>query len=145
MTHMGASALRRTRPLQLQFFLTLPERAQPERVESDKTGRVAVVIGDRPLLEGDQVLVVKRVGTFAADHDGVAFIELEPHFATDELLTAINRGLKHFALWCEPEAVVYELCIFRHQLVLEMHGAAVERNRLNATMGRMQDGAARRL
>ncbi len=44
------------------------------------------------------------------------------------LLAVVDRRLQHLALGREPEAVVDELGIARHQLVLQMHGAAVERD-----------------
>src|SRR5204863_952904 len=57
----------------------------------------------------------------------------------------VDRGLEHFAFRAEPEAVVDEFGIFRHQLVFEMGGAAVERDRFDAAMGGIKNGAARRL
>src|SRR5205807_8272853 len=44
-----------------------------------------------------------------------------------------------------PEAVVDQLGVTRHQLVLEMRGAAVERDLLDAAVRRQQDRAAGRL
>src|ERR1700726_3064411 len=45
-------------PLQPQLLLALAERAQPQRVEFDKTRRVAVIVGDGAFLEGDEILIV---------------------------------------------------------------------------------------
>src|SRR5258708_38118621 len=75
----------------------------------------------------------------------MAFIELQAHRALDVLLALVDQRLQHLALGREPEAVVDELGIARHQLVLEMRGAAVERDAFDAAMGAMQDGTAGRL
>ena len=45
----------------------------------------------------------------------------------------------------EPEAVIDQLGIFRHELVLEMRGTPVERGRFHRAVGGKQDGAARGL
>src|ERR1700679_176994 len=75
----------------------------------------------------------------------MALVELQPHRALDLLLALVDEGLEHVALGREPEAVIDELGIARHQLVLEMGGAAVERDALDAAMGGVEDGAAGRL
>src|SRR5438132_4629588 len=66
-------------------------------------------------------------------------------FPYTTLFRSIDRGLQHFAFRREPEAVVDQLGIARHQLVLEVRRPAIERDLLDAAMGREQDGAARRL
>ena len=104
------------------------EKITPQGVELDEAGRVAVVVGDGAFLEGYEVLVVKRVRALAADHRDITLVKLEPHLAADEFLAAVNGSLEHCALRGEPEAVIDKLGIFRHQLVLEMHGTAVERD-----------------
>ena len=43
--------------IELQFAPALAERAQPQRVELDEAFGVAMVVGDRAFLEGDQLLV----------------------------------------------------------------------------------------
>ena len=57
----------------------------------------------------------------------------------------IDRRLQHLALRREPEAVVNEFGIFRHQLILEMGGAAIERDGFDGAMAAKHDGTARRL
>src|SRR6202047_2654562 len=52
------------------------------------------------------------------------------------------RGWKHLALRRKPESIVDEFGIFRHQLVLQMGGAAIERDLLDAAMGEIKDRAA---
>src|SRR6056297_510769 len=47
-------------------------------------------------------------------------VELEPHRAGDMLLAAVDRRLQHLALGAEPEPVIDQLRIARHQAVLEM-------------------------
>ena len=85
-----------------------------------------------------------RSALAAGRHD-VALVELEPHLARDALLALVDRGLQHFALGREPEAIVDQLGVARHQLVLEVARAAVERDGLDGAMRREQDRAARRL
>jgi hypothetical protein len=63
----------------------------------------------------------------AADHGDAALVELERRLTADEFLTAVDGGLRRFPLRREPEAGANELRILRDQLVLEMHGATVER------------------
>ena len=54
----------------------------------------------------------------------------------------IDRGLQHLALRREPEAVVDQLGIARCQLVLQMRGAAIERQLLDAAVREVIDRAA---
>ena len=54
----------------------------------------------------------------------------------------VDGGLEHLALGREPEAVVDQVGVFDRQLVLQMHGPAVEGDRLDAAVGGQQDGAA---
>ncbi len=75
----------------------------------------------------------------------MTLVKLQPHRAFDVFLALVYQRLQHLALGREPEAVIDELGIARHQLVLEMGGAAVERDALDAAMGAMQDGATGRL
>src|SRR3546814_15804044 len=56
----------------------------------------------------------------------------------------VDGRLQHLAVGREPEAVVDELGIFRHQLVLEVRGAAVERDAFDTTMRPRIDFAAGR-
>ena len=60
-------------------------------------------------------------------------------------LALVDCRLKHLALGREPEAVVDEARVFRHQFVLEVHRAAVERDALDAAVRGEQDGPAGRL
>src|SRR6516164_2374579 len=80
-----------------------------------------------------------------ADDPDRALIELEPYCALNVLLALVDQRLQHLALGREPEAVVDELGVARHQLVLQMRRAAVERDALDAAMGGIKDGTARRL
>src|SRR5439155_6266046 len=140
-----AAAPRTKGSLELQLPPALPQCPQPQRVEPDEARCVAVVVGNGALLEGDEVLVIERIGTLAADYRDAALVELEPHAAADEFLALVDRRLQHLTLGREPEAVVDQLGIFRHQLVLEVRRATVERDLLDAAMRRDQDGAAGRL
>src|SRR5208337_1099930 len=108
------------RASEFQLTLALPQRTQPQRVEADKARRVALVVSDRTLLERHQVLIVERIFALAPDDADIALVELEPHAAGDEFLAAVDRGLQHVALGREPEAIVNQLGVLRHELVLEM-------------------------
>src|SRR5262245_7072286 len=74
----------------------------------------------------------------------MALVALHPHGATHLLLALVDQRLQHLAFRREPEAVVNQLGITRHDLILEMRGAAVERDRFNAAMGDLPDRTARR-
>src|SRR4029453_11230140 len=74
-----------------------------------------------------------------------ALVELQADRAVDLGLAMVDRRLQHLPLGREPKAVVDQLRIARHKLLLEMRSAAVERQLLDRPMGGMVDGAARRL
>src|SRR3546814_3243860 len=65
-------------------------------------------------------LAVEAERRLAADDAGVALVKLEADGAGDVRLAMVDRRLQHLAFGREPEAVVDELGIFRHQLVLEV-------------------------
>src|SRR3546814_16176704 len=88
---------------------------------------------------------VEAEGRLAADDARVALIELEPDSAGDVRLAVVDRRLQHLALGREPETVVDELGIFRHQLVFQVRRAAVERDAFDAAVGAGVDFAAGRL
>ena len=77
--------------------------------------------------------------------DDRALEELEAHGAGHPALALVDRGLQHRALGREPEAVVDERGVARHQLVLQVGGRAVERQALDRAVGGDQDRAPRRL
>src|SRR5258708_15545040 len=118
--------------LLLRTALAQAAQAEPERIQLDEAFGVALVVGAGIFLEGDVLHGVERLGRLAADHRGVALVELQPHRAADVLLALVDQRLQHLALGRIPEAVIDQLGIFRHQLVLEMAGAAVERDLLDA-------------
>src|SRR5258708_4449917 len=113
-------------------------QSQAKRIELDEALGIALVV-DEVLLEGDVCEAVERLRRFAPDHPHMALVELEAHRALDMLLALVDERLEHLALGREPEAVVDHLGIARHQLVLEMRRAAVERDALDAAMGAVQD------
>ena len=57
-------------------------------------------------------------------------------------LAFINRRLQHYPLRGKPKAIINQLGITRHQLVFQMHRAAIQRDGFDAAMGRQQDCAA---
>src|SRR5205823_7215907 len=107
--------------------------------------RIAVVVIAAAFLEGYQVLVVKRLLALTAHHRRVALVELHRGAAGYMLLALVDRRLKHLALGREPEAVVDEARVARHQLILKVHRAAVERDALDPAVRREQDRTAGRL
>jgi hypothetical protein len=64
----------------------------------------------------------------------MTLVELQPYCARDVFLAAVDQGLQHLALGRIPEAVVDQLRVARHQLVLQVRRAAVERDALDAAM-----------
>src|SRR3546814_18624141 len=79
-------------------------------------------------------LAVEAERRLAADDAGVALVKLEADGAGDVRLAMVDRRLQHLAFGREPEAVVDELGIFRHQLVLEVRRAAIERDAFDTAM-----------
>src|SRR3546814_3749636 len=73
-----------------------------------------------------------------------ALVKLQAYGAGNLGLAMIDRRLKHLALRREPEAVVDQFRITRHQFVLEVRRAAIQRQLLDPAMRREQNGAARR-
>src|SRR3546814_19958523 len=83
---------------------------------------------------GHVALAVQAVRRLAADDAGIALVELEPHGARHLLLAMVDRGLEHLALRREPEAVVDQLRIARHKLVLQVGRAPVEGDAFDPAM-----------
>src|SRR5262249_4982051 len=111
---------------------------QSQRVEPDKAVGLALVV-DSVLLKSDVAEAVEALRRTAADDTGRALVELEPHLTLDMLLALVDQRLQHLALGREPEAVVDQLGIARHQLVLQMRGTAVECQAFDPAMGGLQD------
>src|SRR5208282_6928865 len=122
--------------------LSFRQGAQTQSVKLDEAGGIAMIIGDSPFLEGHQFLIVKRIGALSANHRHIAFVELYPNPSRDFFLALVDQTLQQFAFRSEPEAVVDELGIFGHELILEMSGAPVEGDRLDATMAEIKDRAS---
>src|SRR6185437_15539647 len=117
---------------------------QAQRVELDETSRVPLIV-DLVFLEGDVREAIEALRRFAPDDPRRTLVELQPYRALDMFLALVDQRLEHLALGREPEAVIDQLGIARHQLVLQMRGVAVERDAFDAAMRGMEDGAARRL
>src|SRR5207302_11348596 len=103
------------------------------------------LVVDGVRLEGDVGEAVEASRRLSADDARRTLVELQARHALDILLALVDQRLQHLALRGEPEAVVDQLGIARHQLVLQMRGAAVEGQALDRAMGGLQDGSARRL
>src|ERR1700730_18677868 len=117
---------------------------QAQRIEPDEALGVALVV-DRVLLKGDVAEAVEALRRPPADNPGRSLVELEAHDPLDILLALVDQRLEHLALGREPEAIVDQLGVTRHQLVLQMCCTAVEGQALDPAMRRLQDRAARRL
>jgi hypothetical protein len=90
------------------------QQLQPQRVQLDEALRVLLVVGAGVFLEGDMRLGIERVVGPAGDGAGGALVELHADGAGDMLLRFVDQGLQHLALGREPEAVVDQLRIARH-------------------------------
>src|ERR1700693_3347122 len=115
-------------------------QAQAECAQLDEAFGVALIV-DLVFLEGDMGEAVEALGRFAPDDPRQAFIELQAHRAVHMLLAGVDERLQHQPFGRVPEAVIDELGIAWHQFVLQMRGAAVEGNALDAAMGGVQQGA----
>src|SRR5262249_18497084 len=136
-TRYGCKAVRRSG---LGSALAERPQAQPQRVQLDEALGVALVVGALIFFEGHMLHGVERLRRLAANNGSVALVELEPHRAGDILLAPVDQRLQHLALGRIPEAVVDQLGVFRHQLVLEVRRSAIERDGLDAAMSGVEDG-----
>src|SRR5277367_5625946 len=82
----------------LRAALTQAAQAEAERVQLDEAFGVALVVGAGVFLEGDVLHRIERLWGLAADHRGVALVELEPHRAAHILLALVDQRLQHLAL-----------------------------------------------
>ena len=89
--------------------------------------------------------MVDGVGRLPADRPAGALEEFHPDPARDPVLAGVDGRLEHPPLGREPETVVDQLRIARHELVLEVGGAPVEHDALEPAPGRQQQRAAGRL
>src|SRR5829696_5749155 len=88
---------------------------QPQRVQLDEALGVELVVGALVLLERHHLHRIEAVRALAADAGHVALVQLHPHPAGDGSLTLVDQRLQHAAFRAEPEAVVDQLGIARHQ------------------------------
>src|SRR5690606_38444237 len=73
------------------------EGAQAKRVEPDEALSILLVVGAAVVLEGDEVVAVKRLQRTASGHDDVALVELQPDLSLDVLLGLVDERLQHLA------------------------------------------------
>ena len=114
--------------IKLELAPSLTERAQAQRIELDESLGIAVVVSHCALFESHEILVVERIFALAADNSDIAFVELELYAAGHKFLALVDCHLQHFALRREPETIIDQFGIFRHQLVFEMRSAAIDRS-----------------
>src|SRR5207237_6769167 len=79
-------AQRNAARLLVEFLPAHAKRAQSQRVEPDEALGVLLVVGALVVLEGHKRGGIQRFHAFAAGHQHVALVELEPHLALDVLL-----------------------------------------------------------
>ena len=72
----------------------------------------------------------------------MTLVEFQADGAGDMGLAGVDGGLQHGAFRAEPETVVDQFGITRHQLVLEVHRAAVQRDGFDTAVRLKQQGAA---
>ena len=85
---------------------------------------------------------IQRIGRLAPHHACHALVEFQPDSAVDLLLAEVARGLQHLTLRAEPQPVINQFRIARHQFVLQMRGSTIERDLLYPAMGPGVDLAA---
>mmetsp|Transcript_21925 Transcript_21925/g.47855 ORF Transcript_21925/g.47855 Transcript_21925/m.47855 type:complete len:270 (+) Transcript_21925:619-1428(+) len=116
--------------------------AQAQGLQLDEATCIRLVVEPLVVLKRGNDLVVEGVGRLAAQHDDVALVQLQLHSTCAVLLGLVNEGLQRLPLGAEPEAIVDELSIAGHQLILEVRLLAVQGDGLNGAVGIQQDGAA---
>src|SRR3546814_20956551 len=79
---------------------------QPQRVEADEAGGVALVVAARPFLEGDEILVIERQWTLPADPRGVALVQLHSDGAAPMLLALVYQRRQPLPPRRAPDAVL---------------------------------------
>src|SRR5262244_64974 len=117
---------------------------QAERVQVDEALGVLLSV-DAVGFEGHEVRAVEGVRRAAPRHGDRALVELEPDRARDVALHLVDEPLERLALGGEPEAVIDHLRVARHEGIAQVQELAIESDGLQGAVGRMEDGAARRL
>ena len=130
------------------MVLTLPpggppgHRPQSQSIQLDETLGVSLVVSPLVLLEGGDGLVEEGVVGLPPYDLDVALVEPYPDPAIHPGLRVVDGHLEHFPFGAEPEAVVNQLGVPGHQLVLEVGHAPVQGDRLHGPVGLKQDGPA---
>src|SRR3546814_12387780 len=101
-----------------------------------ETFRIALIISACIILERHHLLAIERIRRLPSDYMHAALVKLQPYGAGNLSLAMINRRLKHLALRREPEAVVDQFRIARHQFVLEVRRATIQRDRKSVVWGK---------
>lgn len=78
----------------------------------------------------------------AGDGAGRAFVKLDADGAGDVFLRMVDQGLQRLTLGREPEAIIDQFSIARHDAVFQMTRTCIQRDLFDATVGFQQDGAA---
>jgi hypothetical protein len=94
---------------------------QSQRVQSDETGRIALVERRRVAFHCCDPWIIKALRAFPASNDDVALVKLETHNARDVALRFYNQRLERFAFRREPKAVANELAVFCNEGVARVH------------------------
>ena len=115
---------------------------EAKRIETDEAGGIVLIVGFfGSAFHGSHLFTVKAVWRAASRGHGLAFVELETDFSTDLCLRVVDHGLEGIAFWCEPEAVVNELCILRNEAIPDGHDLAVQGEGLKVAVSVQEDGA----
>src|SRR5438067_498604 len=143
----GATGGARRQCLSLSpFAAELRLDAHAQRVEPNEARGILLVVRAAIVLERRDSGIEKRIRRRIAPYDHrAALVELHAHRAIDVPLRGIDQGLQHLSLGRPPVAVIDELRVSRHQIVLEMGDLAVEANRFDGPMRLEQDRSSWRL
>src|SRR5215813_9632925 len=140
----GCPAWRCSWPHVLLLAITKRADAEAQGAEVDEALGVALAV-HLVGLEGDEVRAIQRSrGSPAGDRDR-AFVELESHGAGDVALNLVDQALQGQALRCEPEPVIDHLRVARNQGIAQVQHLAIQRERLDRPVSRVQNGATGRL
>ena len=115
---------------------TIPRRQkfEPQCIELNESCCVLLIIGACVFLECHMGLGVKRMIGPAADAIDRTFVKLQPHGAGHMLLDFVDGGLQHLALGREPEAVIDQLRVTRHNRILQVARTGIERDLFDPAM-----------
>ena len=88
------------------------------------------------------LFAVQRMVRPAGHRPRTSLVQLDPDCAGHMLLALVDQGLQHFPLGAEPEPVIDQLGIARHDRILQVARPRIQRDLFDPAMRLKQDGAA---